>query len=626
MNPRRAYFPFLFFFSFAAILLYSYHYHSSVQFPQPESPYRLATRRRNPNTSPQGFIFTIKLLTFDRIVSLRRCLRSLAAADYGGDRVNLHILVDHFRAEDPANASAALLNVKLEESRQILDLIDNLDWIHGEKFVQYRTRNAGLQAQWLEAWWPVSDDDFAFVVEDDLEVSPLYYKYLKAVILNYYYDRSNYSPLIYGVSLQRPRFVAGKHGNKLHVDDGTRLFLYQMVGTWGQLLFPKPWKEFRLWYDEHKSKGLKPLLQGMVTTGWYKKIGDRIWTPWFIKFIHAKRYYNIYTNFLHDRALSVSHRDTGVNYAKTAGPDSKLLDKLPLEFDIWEMQPLKNLKWYNFCFKEIIPWRYVRSSDELGYVLGSMQKQLPVIIVSLYRTEYKLAKNLLCHLEALHVHNIIFIGRNLEILSDLASKGYAVIDSEKFTKSMKRYRLMGSKGFRSDMMKEMLAKLSVIKRCLELGYDSWVIDGNIIPLSGFLAEFPDPSCSVVSATDLEMIFVKKSQISSNNWLDDFISKVQSAAISLADSKLMPTDYKNFAYFSRNVLKDSGIGKVCTFEELMVGVKLGAETLNKTSLSGSKMMFWSDKLELDSIQRRLNKLEMWLIDDDLSCTSVVCHDQ
>lgn len=56
----------------------------------------------------------------------------------------------------------------------------------------------------------------------------------------------------------------GKHGNKIRLDDSTRLFLYQLVGTWGQLLFPKPWKEFRLWYDEHKAKGIKPILDGMV--------------------------------------------------------------------------------------------------------------------------------------------------------------------------------------------------------------------------------------------------------------------------------------------------------------------------------------------------------------------------
>ena len=58
--------------------------------------------------------------------------------------------------------------------------------------------------------------------------------------------------------------MIGKHGNKIQLDGRTRLFLYQLVGTWGQLLFPKPWKEFRLWYDKHKAKGIKPFLGGMV--------------------------------------------------------------------------------------------------------------------------------------------------------------------------------------------------------------------------------------------------------------------------------------------------------------------------------------------------------------------------
>ena len=58
--------------------------------------------------------------------------------------------------------------------------------------------------------------------------------------------------------------ATGKHGNKIKLDSNARLFLYQLVGTWGQLLFPKPWKEFRLWYDIHKAKGIKPFLEGMV--------------------------------------------------------------------------------------------------------------------------------------------------------------------------------------------------------------------------------------------------------------------------------------------------------------------------------------------------------------------------
>lgn len=75
--------------------------------------------------------------------------------------------------------------------------------------MHYRTGNVGLQAQWLEAWWPASDDEFAFVVEDDLEVSPLYYEFVKTLIVNFYYNGSNYSPSIFGATLQRARFVPG---------------------------------------------------------------------------------------------------------------------------------------------------------------------------------------------------------------------------------------------------------------------------------------------------------------------------------------------------------------------------------------------------------------------------------
>ena len=98
---------------------------------------------------------------------------------------------------------------RLENSRKILDFVDGFRWDFGEKLVHYRTVNVGLQAQWLEAWWPSSDDEFVFVMEDDLEVSPLYYQFLKRLIENYYYNQSNFSPSIYGASLQRPRFVPG---------------------------------------------------------------------------------------------------------------------------------------------------------------------------------------------------------------------------------------------------------------------------------------------------------------------------------------------------------------------------------------------------------------------------------
>lgn len=185
--------------SIAAIFFYSYHRSTDLYLNTP-----------NPNPNPnfpfrREFTFIVKVLAFNRLDSLTRCLRSLAAADYLSDRVHLHIHVDHF------NGSAEV-DRKLGESYRILEFVDGFDWKFGEKIVHYRTQNAGLQAQWLEAWWPSSDDEFAFVVEDDLEVSPFYYKFLRSLILNYYYNDANFRPYIYGASLQRPRFVPGTLG------------------------------------------------------------------------------------------------------------------------------------------------------------------------------------------------------------------------------------------------------------------------------------------------------------------------------------------------------------------------------------------------------------------------------
>ena len=42
-----------------------------------------------------------------------------------------------------------------------------------------------------------------------MEVSQLFYKFARGLIVNYYYNVSNFSSSIYGASLQRPRFVPG---------------------------------------------------------------------------------------------------------------------------------------------------------------------------------------------------------------------------------------------------------------------------------------------------------------------------------------------------------------------------------------------------------------------------------
>ncbi|XP_057762517.1 uncharacterized protein LOC130982501 [Arachis stenosperma] len=611
VGPKRHFLP-LILISVTAFIFYTFHQSS---LPPPSAPelnpnFTLQNPiRKNPNPS---FTFIIKILAFNRLDSLSRCLRSLSSADYLGDRVHLHIYIDHF-----ANGSSEI-DEKLRESHRILEFVDSFKWKFGEKVVLYRTLNAGLQAQWLEAWWPSNDDEFAFVVEDDLEVSSLYYEFVKGVIMNFYYNASNYSPSIYGVSLQRARFVPGKHGNTLQLDDQTRLFLYQLVGTWGQILFPKPWKEFRLWYDGNKAKGIRPFLEGMVTTGWYKKMGEKIWTPWFIKFIQSHGYFNIYQNFLHERALSVSHRDAGVNYGKSAGPDSQLIEERSLDFNLLEMQPLSSLKWYDFCFKEVLPSKVVTNMEELGSMLHSLPKQDSIVVVNLVGVSDTVARNLLCHFERLDIRNYIFMGPPSDFLFDLARRGHPVVDMDQFLSSVRVYKST-SKGPNSVAIKSILAKAYVIRKCIQNRYNTWVINGNMLLNSNLLFESSDLNKDFFVANNLDFFYAKSSSSSEKVWSNDFVSKV----VAMADSLARKDDGIRFAYVVKKLLEESGarIGRV---DETTFGMKICSDEVGKSSFEDKKLVHWSTVMELESVKKCLEELNLWSIDSDLSCTAVVCH--
>lgn len=508
-------------------------------------------------------------------------------------------------------------------SKQILDFVDGFDWRFGDKLVHYRTSNAGLQAQWLEAWWPASDHEFAFVVEDDLELSPLYYRFLKAVILNYYYNATNFSPSIYGASLQRPRFVPGKHGNKMQLDGEARIFLYQLVGTWGQLLFPRPWKEFRLWYDTCKSKGMKPFLDGMVTNGWYKKLGEKIWTPWFIKFIHSHGYFNIYTNFPHERALSISHRDAGVNYGKTAGPDSYLLDENSVDNNFLELYPLNDLKWYDFCFRQVVTNRIV-SSNELGSVLQSVQRRKSVLLVSLYRVPEVVVRNMLCHFEGLNIHNYILVGPASDFLIDLARRGYPVIDASNFSDFSKLSKSVNFQDSTVELFKEILVMASVTRKNLELGYSTWVLDGNMLPRNNgsFLDTF-DRTNDLYFGKASRLIFVRSSSSTLKIWADDLPFKIASLVENLGKPSVSAPI---FFYAVEKFLEKQSI-KFKNIDEMRLGLDFGTLHTNSSSSSfhsENRFIIWSSEAELEILKKQLAHMDLWFLDGDSSCSSVVCH--
>ncbi|KAK8550710.1 hypothetical protein V6N12_039404 [Hibiscus sabdariffa] len=593
-RPKKHFVPFLLLLALCILLLllHSPHPNSISTQTLPLYPHSIAT---------PIFSLTIKVLTFNRLNSLTRCLTSLSKAHYDPDLpVHLHIFVDHF-----PNKSKSDIDLKLQESLGILRLVDGFEWKWGQKIVHYRTTNGGLQAQWLEAWWPTSDDEFAFVVEDDLELSPLYFKYLKALILNYYYNSSNFSPSVYGASLQRPRFVPGKHGNKMLLESTSGLFFYQLVGTWGQLLFPKPWKEFRLWYDNHKAKDIKPFLYGMVTTGWYKKMGERIWTPWFIKFIHSRGYFNIYTKFPDEKSLSVSHRDVGVNYGKTAGPDSQLLDANSFDSHFPEMKYLSTMKWYDFCFRDVVPGRIVRYLNDLGSILPSVQTKETVLLVSLFGVPDTVTRNLLCHFERLNIWNYIFFGPATDFLFDLARRGYPVIDADQFLNNIRSSESGRIQEPNSRFMKEILLKAYVVKKSLEFSYNTWVLDGNMAFVdNGLFHEPVDPADNFFAGESLDLFFVKASPSAHKIWTDAFLHDI---AV-MVDKDSLPRDSRNFASVMTKQMEQKGI-RYKRFDEKSLGMEIGNQNLNQTLETNKKVVYWVKELDVKSIQKQLQEMSL-----------------
>lgn len=243
---------------------------SNVDDPRPRSRprYQLWTQARLPSLSrpapvsspaPASAALSLIVLTMNRPTALRRLLDSLARAEYLGDVVDLDIWVDR-----PAEESQSWQAVK--------GLSEEFDWPHGRKSVHIRDSPGGLRRQWLETWDAsgVSNSGTkALILEDDLEVSKHFWRWLKSVHAKYG-DRAN----IAGFTLQRAQLCALKNecaGKQLQggpVQDGES-FGMPLVGSWGFSPTAKHWAKFTGWAKEYGNT--PPYVAGIVPDDWYRQ-------------------------------------------------------------------------------------------------------------------------------------------------------------------------------------------------------------------------------------------------------------------------------------------------------------------------------------------------------------------
>ncbi|KAK3599741.1 hypothetical protein CHS0354_037216 [Potamilus streckersoni] len=262
------------------------------------------------DTVPYNIVnLRIIVIVYNRATSLRRLLDSLNNAYYFGDAIALHVWIDRSK------------NGTIDSTTY--GVASDFTFRHGQYYVHNQTCHVGIYGQWMGTWYPNNDSsEFAVILEDDLTVSPYFYKWLKLVHMKY----DNYSN-VNGYSLQG---ISIKHGatqsGYLEVNETHKIFLYPVLGTWGFSPNNRNWRAFSDWYLEaRRSSKFHPFVPGIHPSVWYKEQlekghQDRMWSMWFINYAWNNQEFTVYSNFKGHKGLTVNWKEHGLHYSEN---DSK---------------------------------------------------------------------------------------------------------------------------------------------------------------------------------------------------------------------------------------------------------------------------------------------------------------
>ena len=180
----------------------------------------------NSKSSPD---LVVVILACNKPDSLNRLLNSLVEVDYEGDRIDLVISLD--------------IGYLGFYDLPSLILIKKLLWSHGTLKLVLKDKHRGQLDQWIEAYSCVDtkDESPVLILEDNLQLSPFWYEYLKGVL-----NKSNSRQLqerIAGWSLEAPY-----PGQSCPKDSSVMLGQIRWIRSFVPVL--SKWISFLKWYKK----------------------------------------------------------------------------------------------------------------------------------------------------------------------------------------------------------------------------------------------------------------------------------------------------------------------------------------------------------------------------------------
>ncbi|KAG8682956.1 hypothetical protein FRC09_016411 [Ceratobasidium sp. 395] len=251
----------------------------------------------------------LAVVTHDRPWSLARLLNSIKRAHYFGDAVNIVINLEQ---------TADLQTRRIAETFSM-----NLNG--GHVAVRHRIVHAGLMTAVVESWHPHGNHSYGVILEDDVELSPMFYAWIKFCVLRYRYDtRNNQSSQLYGVSLYQPKVtelrMEGRRMfdpkgifSKLELEYPHTPYLSQVPCSWGAVYFPEHWREFQRYLALRLSEYSMP--------------------KFFNEMVFLRGYVSLYPNYVHFVSLSTNHLEMGEHVPANVNQEKQAQYFLPLMQD-----------------------------------------------------------------------------------------------------------------------------------------------------------------------------------------------------------------------------------------------------------------------------------------------------
>ncbi|MFT6246367.1 MAG: hypothetical protein ACJA0U_002476 [Salibacteraceae bacterium] len=227
---------------------------------------------------------TLVVIAYNREKSLKRLLKSLAAANYPSKNITLHISID------------------ASKNSLVKEVADTFEWKYGEKVIDLKTENIGLLKHVLECGELTDKYESIVILEDDLLVAPDFYNY--AVQANDFYAQDE---KIAGVSL----YTYSSEENNFYPFEPIRekgnVHFIQVASSWGQSWTKNQWSKFNLWLSENPD-GKKSLLPDYILN-W----GSNSWKSLFINYLIDSDRYFVFPN----TSYSTNFEDAGTHANNT---------------------------------------------------------------------------------------------------------------------------------------------------------------------------------------------------------------------------------------------------------------------------------------------------------------------